>query len=244
MNTLSDWARSLWLDPITPSIVASHATLLLKTNTHAIDPVVWSLIIEMRMSLLLPLFIYLLGRTHGTWWQSALMVGVFVLAALTDKLMFFPHFALGACLAKNYSYFQHIFGKMSRIAVLGVALIIICLYGNRWILNLGSVAILQNYLTALVSIFLIVAATNSTRLSIALQSSIFSFLAKTSYSFYLLHLPILLVAVSLIYPATQSLVLAIGVALIASYGLSICIYYVIEVPAIRLGKVVAAKVKI
>lgn len=241
MHQLSEWAQSLWTDPITLSVIARHATLLLKTNTHAIDPVVWSLIVEMRMSLVLPVFVYFLIRSHSAWAQAGLVIVSFLLAAITAKLMYLPHFALGAYLANNIFYFQHVISGLSRPVLIGLLVAAIYLYGNRWTMSYGYDASLQSYLSAGSGLLLIVIATSVNSVGSFLKSNVCIFLGKTSYSFYLFHLPVLLVTTSTLYPISHSLLLCVFTAFLVSYALAILSYRYIEYPAIQFGKILAAK---
>ncbi len=236
MYGLSDWAQTLWRDPIDLGLIVSHATLLLKTNTHAIDPVVWSLIIEMKMSLLLPIFIYFLIQSNRAWQQIALVAASFILAMITDKLMFFPHFALGASLASNWPYFSNIVPKISGLALFGLLIIIYCLYGNRWVIQLDIDSRIQSYFSAFSGLLLVLVATGVDKASALLKSNVCTFLGKTSYSFYLFHLPILLVVTASVYPFARSVALCSLLSLMLSYALAYCCHCWIELPAIRIGK--------
>ncbi len=232
---LNEWAQSFWTnqDPITLKLIATHPTLVLKTNTHAIDPVVWTLFTEMKMSLLLPLFMYLLLCNQDFFYQTCLVIGVFILVGYTGKIGAFPLFALGAYLASNLNFFSRRIKQMSKIYLLTAFMTTFCLYGNRWILPTNQY---ESLLTGIASFLIIVAVINLNSLKMLLQARLFIFLGKTSYSFYLLHLPILLVITSLFYHKTNSLLICALITLTVTYSLAYIIYLLIELPAIELGR--------
>jgi peptidoglycan/LPS O-acetylase OafA/YrhL len=68
------------------------------------------------------------------------------------------------------------------------------------------------------------------------------FLGEVSYSFYLLHLPILLAVSSALYPKYQSVALCSAIALAITLGVSKLAFNCIEHPMQRYGRVVAGKI--
>jgi peptidoglycan/LPS O-acetylase OafA/YrhL len=239
MSGFSEWALSLWKDPVTFGALAAHSTLLLRINTHAIDPVIWSLAIEVKMTLILPAFIYLLRRVNSGRVQVLLLLGSLMLGAATDKLMFFPHFAFGAYLAANHVRLSSKLAGLSRGRLIAMLVVAFVLYGNRWVFQSGAGERTCGYLTAAASALIILLVTT---ISISRSSRLFGvseFLGQASYSFYLLHLPILLTIISILYPISHSLMLCLLVAVAVTFGIAIVIYRSVECNGIQLGRRVA-----
>ncbi len=69
IRPLSRWFGSLWQDGLRPPTVLGHV-LMLGNGRDDLDPVVWSLVHELRISLILPLLLWI-GRRH---W-AALLAG-------------------------------------------------------------------------------------------------------------------------------------------------------------------------
>jgi peptidoglycan/LPS O-acetylase OafA/YrhL len=65
------------------------------------------------------------------------------------------------------------------------------------------------------------------------------FLGDISYSFYLIHLPILLAITSALYPLTGSALFSIAVSLACSLPVAWAIYVMVEIPGQNWGKGIA-----
>ena len=61
---LSEWANSLWHLPVTWKTLVQHFFMVApRIQPNAIDPVIWSLIIEMKVSLIFPAVLLLVQHT-------------------------------------------------------------------------------------------------------------------------------------------------------------------------------------
>ena len=243
MAELSQWAQSLWIEPNTLVITLQHATMVLKTNTHAIDPVVWSLIVEMRMSLLVPLIIFAVVRWDNPLAHTLVAVASIITCMMVQpfSLAFLPLFVFGVLLGKYYQRLADFIAALGPVKLWLLILFFTCLYENRWVLNFHEVEQVKNILTGLASTFLIVLVIGKKPFAAFLNAPVFQFLGRISYSFYLLHLPILLIATSYLYPLTNSLLISSFAALLATFGLSELVYRYLEHPCILLGRRVAAR---
>lgn len=68
------------------------------------------------------------------------------------------------------------------------------------------------------------------------MSPVIQFFGKTSFGFYLLHMPVMIFLVSYVYPATKSLVVCAVVVASVSYLFAYLMYRFVEYPGIELGR--------
>jgi len=107
---LSRWFNEKWHDPVTATAVAAHASLIASFDNRAFDGAIWTLVIEMRISLVFPVLVIaavLLG------WKRALGVALllaFVGVVARNKvgggdyfvtLKYLPCFVAGILLARH-----------------------------------------------------------------------------------------------------------------------------------------------
>ena len=246
---LSQWANHSI--SFNPGLMLDHFLLVGSFANGTYNPVVWSLVHEMRISLLFPLLALLLRL--GTWWRvlvaaATLSVASVVLERLpfwsgsTDLPMTLHYaglFVLGMVLARDMPKLRAHYSRFSfRTKALLWVLALVCYSHETWIFpnsRLQQVAPYRDGLVAVgVSLFIIFALSPS-RFATLLERKPFVFLGQISYSVFLFHAVILLslvhsffgkVPIGLLWAATGLLTLAIAT-------LS---YHLTEVPSIRLGK--------
>ena len=234
--------RSFWSQPVGWAQWLLHALLILPgVDRGRVDGVMWSLVIEMRISLLLPMFlsIYLLLSAPG---RAILLLVSPALLMLGQTAAFVPLFLMGIALA-SYLNKQEIFTPRFTIPVaFGLGLL---LYGNREIFELpggsigGSVA---DIVSGLGSALIILAAIGSKRLSRFLTSRPIQFLGDVSYSFYLIHWPILLFLTSRMFGAGYPPMACAAVSLIAAWIVAYLSYRFVELPGMNIGKIIATRI--
>lgn len=245
------WFNQNWATPMTLGLVVQHYAFLGNYDTNAAIPAIWSLVHEMRISLIFPLMIILVIRLK---WSTN--IGVAVLISVLnralgylfwhhglrsdigwyDSMEYIPMFMFGGMLAKyrtelTSSYRQiNTFAKILLLFVGVIAYTYDSLFmgnqilhlGDDWVLSLGS------------CIFIIIAFSSNTANRVLLTKPI-RYLGKTSYSIYLWHEMILFGLVYTlhdIFPLWMIWVITLILTLAAA-GLS---YKLIELPFIRLGR--------
>jgi peptidoglycan/LPS O-acetylase OafA/YrhL len=252
LSELSPWARLHWSLPIGWSAIISHAFMILPNlRVDQIDPVIWSLIIEMKVSLVFPLLILLVTRTTRMVYA---VIAIVVTIAITTPLHFVTHsssswsraaimipvFLLGSYLARYRSELVS-WLRASRWIRLAVAIAGAVLYSVVWIVPLEKQG-LARWGCALGSGAFILLFLASPRLESIGTARPIQFLGKVSYSLYLLHLPILLTAGSLLFPRMHSFTAVAAIALIVSLLSAWTLYLFVEVPAHNWGKRLASHV--
>jgi len=234
----SAWSKSLWVTEVTPYIILEHIPLLWKTNWYAINPVIWSLIVEMRMAIILPILIVLVRRKSYELFSLSVAL---VLSLFVPVLSSFFNFILGLLVAKNYRNISEYFlnkPKVYAILLLGFSLVG---YGNR-ALPVNFSEIHHSQISAVSSALLIFLVLNIKQVSFFLRAEVFKHFGQISFSFYLLHLPILILISIVLLPLKASGWIIILLAFISAYFLSKVLYVCVEKPFIEFGKKIVKKI--
>jgi len=206
-----------------------------KFNTRLIDPVIWSMVIEMRMSILMPAFILVLRR-------ASVRTEFFVLAAvaLLGNAPFFrfahaaPFFIVGIQVAKHRLRIVSWVLGLSFWWRLAFLLASLALYGGRMFTPEAST--LVDYVIGVGACGLILCVLSFPPCNAIASGPIALFLGNSSYSFYLVHLPVLVFLTSWFLPITHSLLGCWVSGLCASLLISAAIRALVELPSQRLGK--------
>jgi peptidoglycan/LPS O-acetylase OafA/YrhL len=238
--------RAMWRGAPDVHSVLQHILFVGQFNVLRYDPPIWSLVHEMRISLVFPLLCLIALRLQT---RYALLVSVLFpigarvieklhpsapstlgegLVLFTSSLSYCGVFLLGALIAKHQDYLRYQFVSLRAWGQAALLLVAGWLYLYPWRDS--------GYIQSLGGACLIVAALSDhgwfARL---LRTRPLQFLGRVSYSLYLLHLPLLLV-------------LSIAVYRKFPYGfllppyLCLCLaaaalfYRWVEVPSIALGK--------
>jgi peptidoglycan/LPS O-acetylase OafA/YrhL len=244
-----------WSIPLTFQTFCDNLLLIIKSNLK-IDPVTWSLTYEMRLSILFPIMMFLVLRMNSVvlyilslvaaqaGWSAYMYLKADhpYLADWLKTTEAVPAFIAGALLAKHREWLVDRllqFSKTGRLIILAFG---ICLYNYYWIPRLLAERVFTltssflNYTTLTVgSAILVIWVLSSPTLRRRLDHAFFRFLGKISYSLYLYHMIIVL---SLIYAFEHRIPTAMIVllALILSLLIASVSYFVVEQPAIRLGR--------
>ncbi|MFL5339397.1 MAG: acyltransferase family protein [Gemmataceae bacterium] len=249
---LSSWFRSSWTVPVEPKHLADHALFLPDFDTERFNNVIWSLVHEMRLSLVFPPLALLVARQR---WQSCLAVAgcLSLVGCLGPQLDVRFHwltnygltvhyaamFIVGAILAKHRRWIATKLAGMPPAAHLGLVGIGALLYVSEcWhpAARMGSWIHQVEYLTAVGAAVLVGCAASAAWL----RAAPLRWLGRVSYSLYLWHLPVLLAAVHLGYgriPLWAILILSI----VAGIVVAGVMYRLVEAPAAGLAKSIGSK---
>jgi peptidoglycan/LPS O-acetylase OafA/YrhL len=244
-----------WQARITSDSVVGYLLMTGLPHHMAIDPVVWSLVHEMRVSLIFPLLFVLASAMPA----PLRVIGFFAFSVVcTIVVSQMPHpdtggptslyllrsllltgrylwlFVLGIELARYRGEIVNLTASLSnvmRVAIFGVA---VCLYLSNWLVpGIAETAwVYPSGVGAALFIILILTSPGAQRV---LVSSPLLMIGRWSYSLYLFH-PIVLL--TLIYGLHRYLPLTAILVMVpvVSIGLAGVMYRTIEQPAIRLGR--------
>lgn len=223
---------------------------------------IWSLVHEMRISLIFPFVVLLLLRIN---WKYSLSLGLllslisfgliktfsteFNTAVSTNyfiTLHYLSMFILGTLIVKHREFIMLSARIMRRSVITTILLVGFMCFNNPKIpyMFIGKLynemdyllyLIIKDWIIALGATILIIFALNLRSFSMILLMIPIRFLGKISYSFYLVHPLVLLILVFSLYG-----LLPVPIILIMSFILSIVLanlcYKYIEVPSINLGR--------
>ena len=235
---VSDWANQPWSIAATSTVIASH---LLLTGMHwddaiGLDTPIWSLIIEMRVSIIFPLLVmfirrfgwaglaagllgaFLCAHQRAAFGETSLMVAESVTGALLLTVRYIFFFLLGIMAAAKLHLLKGV-GQISPKRQMALFICLVFVGGALSYRNLiphGSVDVLY----ALIAIYLITACVAFPKFSAHLSGRLFLWLGDISYSLYLIHLPVLLAVFYFLHgrlPLGLMVVIALPVMLIAGH---------------------------
>lgn len=249
LQSLSDWSRELWSRPIRH--VWSHVALIgpwsdtellnparySDSDTDTLNPVLWTLVVELRIAFVYPAVIWAIRRTRTLPAASVLWMATLAFGALVPVLWALPLFALGGLLAR---FRERIVPSIDRISGLRLALLVAAaamLYDIRFSTGLYLDGGRVHVISAIGGAFFISVALS--RHGVFLTNALVQFLGRVSYSFFLLHLPVLIALTSVLVPVTRSPWLSGLIALAASLALSQIVHRLVEVPGQALGRQLA-----
>lgn len=250
---LSSWFNGPWSQPIAVKMLINHALLIGSFDNGALDPVLWSLVHEMRLSLIFPIVVFVVTRF---WWRKSLAIAfgvtifAFVLAFVIYRgtclssdvpptIRYSAMFIVGALLARHHEALTARFNRLRRARKWLVLAAATLAYTYRWWFlphqPLLHFDIFNDWaVTAGVSVF-IICALASAKASRLLHARPLLFLGKISYSLYLYHAVVLLAALHLFFgliPLPVIYALSLGTTIIVSTVM----YRLVEVPAIDIGR--------
>lgn len=248
-----EWAsgETDWSYAVSPALFFSHVLMQgVGMESISLNPPIWSLIYEMRISMFFPVLSVLAIRR--SWWavltafvlgygaakafvmvdgQTNFYVGQSALGALCLTLYYVPFFFLGAKAAISRDV---LLAGMERVPVMAHWGI----FGVLFLLPFGMVerffTFTDMYFGAF-ALYLIFCCQSFGAVNAVLMKPALAWLGKVSYSMYLIHLPVLLGIVYLGHDWVALpvlLVVALPVILVASEGM----HRWVEKPSQRLGK--------
>jgi peptidoglycan/LPS O-acetylase OafA/YrhL len=247
----SRWLMDLWRTGRDTSLqeLVQQAALLVPQVRQTLVPQAWTLVIELKMSLLVPFLILMTARS--SWWLlafSAAFIGIF------DGTIYLVHFAVGIALARHHSRLATLSRRLplaAKAAILAVGLLLMTLQhpflelqqGLSSRANLGWMAIGCGAWLFVLS--------GSAWADRVLCLPALRFLGRVSYSFFILHVTVLMTATPFVVAGLNR----IGVAGLAAYaasfvasfalalGFSFVTYSLFEKPAIRAGRSLAGRLE-
>lgn len=224
-----------------------HLTLIGPFDSTKINGAIWSLVVEMRISIIFPLLMYFIKKYK--WEKSIIVTSIFsVLTFLASKFIpsipvisdilftspYILYFAIGAVLAEHrFSLIKQF--KTNRVLSCGLLAIAILFYIYSRLLyeyRIIPVSLLSDWIIALGASIIIIFVLSYNRFMLIRP---LKYLGSISFSLYLLHTPIIK---SFLYVFSGYVPISIVLfgALLVSILLATISYKFIELPFIALGK--------
>lgn len=267
---VSSWFNQSWQSPVTSDVITDHLVMIGSFKNCDFNPVLWSLVHEMRISIIFPLIVWALIKQERL---CLLLPVIFTFVYwLTTSLKFHGHlafdhdffdtlhytgfFIVGGFLAKHRNRVVQMAQQMPKNLKWLLLAGAILAYSNAfWLPYYGTPQVgligltlskfwFQEWITAsgvLVFIaFAISSSATSGRLSGVLAAKPLLFLGSISYSLYLFHALVFKVVVT---TWGQSLPMAavLGIGVVLSLVIATLSWRYIEGPCIHLGKVITKR---
>lgn len=238
----------LWVDPVNAQMISDHLLFLGNYNVYSFNIVIWTLIHEMRISLIIPFLIALVIRYS---WKVNLAFGIMLamLGAgfhlvlqepyqpLYKTLFYVVMFIVGIILSKHRLYLIEWFQSLPQKNKVFLTIIAIVLYSYA---DLFGNPMLVDWITTMGVALLLVISLASQRTAKILLWKPRQFLGKVSYSLYLYHLPLLLSLIYIFY-GKLSLPIIAGLSIILTMLVSNIAWMLVERPSIKLGNKLSEK---
>ena len=258
---LGPWINKFWSWSPNASSLWEHAGFVDAFNSDRYDFTIWTLVQEMRISLIFPLIVLWVRRctwmvawlpfaalavatifvrsaasAAGGTWAATVMDGG--LTAYSDTLYYLAPFALGALLACHRDAVKRHYLALSswRRLVLGVLAFVLYFYGSRALAALGDHRMLvHDWPTMMGAALGLVVIAYEPAVKAPLDHRLFQYLGRISYSLYLFHPLVLLAALHLFYGRIGLAPLLAGTFVVTLLTADIA-YRWLERPAARMAR--------
>jgi peptidoglycan/LPS O-acetylase OafA/YrhL len=238
----SNWLNSSLGTSLSAPILIQHMLMVGEFDTRPLDFVIWSLVIEMRVSLIFPLIFWAAecNRPLMTLVISIIVGATSILAqhrlgasatSMIATLGYQTYFVIGALMSKHEMLIRRHYARIPRAARLLLFLVALTLY-------CGVFRLSATYETMLGASWIIVAALCSANARKFLEWSPIQWLGQMSYSLYLCHVVALLSLVNLWYPRLTFSEIA-GLSIPVIFIATMLLHRFVEQPAIALSRIVA-----
>jgi len=245
--SLTGWpAGPVWQSPVTGRAVVQHLTLVTNFPHAGFDPVLWSLVHEMRVSLVFPLLAALVLWQRRWWLAVAASIAVAYAAirlmppgnghstSYVQTAVYLQFFVCGIVLARHRTAVidrVRAARASSRVALAAASLL---LYTSpQWMPDVGQFAALETVLPGAVGF--LVLAIGAPRPGALLRTRPMQYLGRISYSLYLVHALVLLALLHLFYGRLPLAVLLVALWPLA-LGLATLGERYVERPSAALGR--------
>ncbi|CEG28072.1 acyltransferase family protein [Bacillus sp. B-jedd] len=265
VKDLSTWFQAKWTVPVNPKILLEHIFLLGDFSTTTFNPVIWSLVHELRISIIFPLIMLLVIRNN---WKVSIVVGL-ILYGIGRLNYFIPiqpsigyntsffntleytfMFILGAVAAKHMDTLNQRFQSLSVTYKVAFLLFSIILFTNSKFLpnfikyfNVSLPArmdIFTEIWVALGSLMFIVTVISSSKMKRILSNRFLNLTGRMSYSLYLSHVPIFLSTIYLLHDKLPDFLVYV-LSYILTFVVSYLSYKYIEIPSVSLGRRISTR---
>jgi peptidoglycan/LPS O-acetylase OafA/YrhL len=236
---LGNWPAHVWDRPVPLDQKFRYIGLIgLGLDTSFISPI-WSLQVEMRVSLIFPLLLAIMAFPRL--WVSLLLLAASTLLGVFNvtTVQAIPLFLLGIAVAINEKRLRAL--QTPRLATFALLSLGVTLYAIRPIMELKE-GVFSNYVSGLGSALIIYTIMMEQRYAAALRRWPLQFMGRISYSFFLVHLPITFFVVSYLY-RSFGFVVSVVVAFLLTLIVAHVMFEFIERPGMGLGSKAARIVR-
>lgn len=259
MHGLSSAYDSRWNHPVAAKAIIAYF-LMDNYDTTNVNGVVWTLFHEMRISLVLPLFLLIIRKFSfipavvlSLGLNALIYVGLDAWAGTLDKgqllkwvaalrwsMYYCVCFILGALLSK----YRNKLPKINTFAAVILLLVSLGLINSRWMVVVLQIRdqILTDAVTIAGILLLFATVLSSERLNGILSKKPMIWLGQISFSLYLVHIPVMMV-LTIVLGKFIPIELAFALVPLASLPVAHYTFKLLEVPSNNWGKRIAKAIE-
>jgi peptidoglycan/LPS O-acetylase OafA/YrhL len=256
--TRSVWFHQFWTAPVPRSLLLQHLVFLGSFNMGVFDPPIWSLVHEMRISLLFPVICGMAIAITPLRLLAASMVVSFAFCLYGSHFHqvysyllsshYVAFFVVGICIYYYSGWVRQRFAGLShkfKYPLLFLSLFFY-LYASQVLQadkSLGrhiDTELLGDWLTCIGAAMIIMFALNSGTIRNILLKKSMLWLGEMSFSLYLTHFIVILALVHLLY-GRMNFILLLFLCLLTSVVTARGFFIVIERPSMNLGRKISRK---
>jgi peptidoglycan/LPS O-acetylase OafA/YrhL len=244
---LGEWLNEKsWTSAPNWRLLAAHLLMTGRPTDTTLDNVIWSLVHELRISMIFPLLMLVALRSWRTLFVASAITSLIALAVVRlvplhplwstalESAYYVVFFVAGIGLA------MHSAAIKKRMAGLGAGRVAGLLAASTlaWAVPVGVP--IAEFIYAAAAVAMLCLAMGVERVDNALRRSPLLWLGRVSYSLYLIHVPILLAFVHCLYGVAPLWLILPGAVATSLAGAEL-IYRAVEAPSIRLGHYLSAR---
>ncbi len=253
---LSEWFNGIFARAVTPSEYVDFV-FFLKGYFHNVVTSLWSLPVEIKLSLLIPIITIPLRKLNRNIciffpifnmliYHFGKRLGMESIWPDFTLFYYFTFFLFGAVLSRYFQEIMAIFNNFSQVALVVMLIISILFYTYKWNITLLSNhlyiyfhKIPADYMTAVASLLILILGM-TTRFSRILNTKYLIGLGRISFSLYLVH-PLIIAFVGFTLGQIIHVYYLVPLAIVLSLIASIPFHYLIESPLQKLGRKLGEK---
>ena len=243
IDALSTWFNSDWRTPVDLSLLLGHLAMLGTSIDMSLNNPIWSLVIEMRISLVFPLLLLLVGRSLKV--TAVALLFCLVISELIARSPLLPRQAYsGETLVQGtlftvYFVAYFVLGILLATQRQRITLIVQALHPwlrrLLWLAAIAGLGVSRDIVDGASAALIIALTIGSPGIQAWLCTPVLQWLGRISYSLYLTHVIVLLATIHLLYgtlPLAVLLPMVIVLALVVAHVFNL----LVEQPAIALGR--------
>jgi peptidoglycan/LPS O-acetylase OafA/YrhL len=256
VSDFGQWVKIMWNIRMTPGMWVDLFTL--RNNLNFFDRALWTLAPEIKLSLILPLAIYVHRKmnvigsiffvlAYIAIWHTLNKSGIRTWWSDFPTLYYFTFFLIGSIICKYRNAVINWINTIPNIwyfVFVAVTIIIYTFAHSMWWIPKGLYQPLRariDYVSAFSAVGTLVIAL-SERAKGFFNSKLLLFLGKVSFSIYLIHI-VVVAAMANIFGKMLSPELTVGLAFILSFPLALLFYNCVEVPSIKLANILGSLIR-